>query len=270
MKKQRYLFGLLTILAGGMADGQWLKHRDPEFPRMEDGSPNLAAPVSKTANGKPDLSGVWIPARDAGGERGGVENEIPPAYFVSLAGGFNPGNLPMLPWAQELFSQRMARHQIDQPTTSCKPAGTAWRPAFPAPYKIVQTRELILLLYELDTVYRQVFLDGRALPVDPQASYLGYSVGRWEGDTLVVTTIGLKDQGWLDAMGHPHTDKLRMEERFRRTDSGHMSLQVTLNDPGAYTAPLKYTQPLVLLPDTDVMENFCAENEKDQAHLIGN
>jgi hypothetical protein len=260
----------MLIFLTTAAQGQWIQYRDPEVPRLPDGSPNLMAPTSKTADGKPNLSGVWIPAPDPDAQRGGVENGTPPKYFVSLAGGFNPGNLPMQPWAAELFGQRMARQAMDQPTTSCQPAGTPWRAAFPVPYKIVQTPRLIILLYELDTVFRQIFVDGRSLPDDPQPSYLGYSVGRWEGETLVVTTTGFKDQGWLDGMGHPYTGALRMEERFRRTNTGHMDLQVTINDPAAYTAPLTYTQPQILLPDTDVMEDFCAENEKDQPHLVAN
>jgi hypothetical protein len=151
---------------------------------------------------------------------------------------------------------------MDQPTSSCKPAETPWRAAFPAPYKIVQTPRLILLLYELDTVFRQIFLDGRSLPNDPQP-YLGYSVGRWDGDTSVVTTVGFKDQGWLDGMGHPHSGDLHLEERFRRTNTGNMDLQVTINDPAAaYTAPFTYTQPQILLPDTDVMENFASKTKR--------
>lgn len=176
----------------------------------------------------------------------------------------------MRPWAADLFKMRMDRHAMDQPTTSCKPAGTPWRAAFPSPYKIIQMPQLVILLYELDTVFRQVFLDGRDLPVDPQPSYLGYSVGRWDGDTLMVTTTGFKEDGWLDAMGHPHSGQLRLEERYRRLDQGHMDLTVTIHDPEAYTTDLTYTQPHVLLPDTDLMENFCAENEKDQPHLVAN
>jgi len=270
MRKQHQLPVLMFIFLITVARGQWLHNPDPELRRLPDGSPNLTGPTLKMADGTPNLSGVWIPAPNPDGIKGGVENGVPPKYFVSLAGGFNPGNLPMQPWAAKLFAERMVKQGMDQPTTSCNPAGTPWRAAFPTPYKIVQTPRLILLLYELDTVFRQIFLDGRSLPDDPQPSYLGYSVGRWEGDTLVVTTVGFKDQGWLDGMGHPHSGDLRLEERFRRTNSGNMDLQVTINDPAAYTTPFTYTQPQILLPDTDVMENFCSENEKDQPHLVAN
>jgi hypothetical protein len=249
--------------------GQWLHQRDPRLAHLPDGSPNLNAPVAEV-DGKPDLSGIWMAVPDKDGPTGGVENLTPPKYFVSLAGGFDPGELPMTPWAAEVFRRRMERHAIDQPTSSCKPAGTPWRPAFPSPYKIIQMPRLVILLYELDTVYRQIFLDGRSLPKDPQPSYLGYSVGRWEGTTLVVTTTGFKEDGWLDAMGHPHTGKLVMEERFRRINQGKMDVEVTINDPDAYTTKLTYTQPQMLLPDTEVMEDFCAENEKDQPHLVAN
>jgi hypothetical protein len=164
----------------------------------------------------------------------------------------------------------MSRHGIDQPTTWCKPVGTPRLAAFPAPYKIVQTPKLILLLYEMDTVFRQVFLDGRELPQDQQPSYQGYSVGRWDGDVLVVTTTGFNGEGWLDAIGHPFTGALRMEERYHRTSVGRMDVEVTLTDPAAYTETLRYTQPQVLLPDTDLIESFCTENEKDQPHLVAN
>jgi hypothetical protein len=251
------------------ADSQWLHQPDPRLPHLPDGTPNLKAPAARL-NGRPDLSGIWIAAPNSEGLVGGVENGAPPKYFASLAGGFVPGNLPMTPWAASLFAQRMQRNAMDQPTTSCKPAGTPWRAAFPSPYKIIQMPQLVILLYELDTVFRQVFLDGRSLPRDPQPSYLGYSVGHWEGDTLVVATTGFKEDGWLDGMGHPHTGRLRMEERFRRINRGKMDLEVTFIDPDAYTTQLNYTQPHILLPDTDLMENFCAENERDQPHLVAN
>ena len=266
--QNRILF--LAVAASAIAPGQWLKHPDAGLSRSADGRPNLTAPMHKTADGKPDLSGIWQAAPDPEAKKipGGGEVNLAPKYSISVAGGFNPGNLPMQPWAAELFRERGANSLKDQPTSSCKPLGTAQRDSWPLPFKLVQTPNLLLLLYEMDTVYRQVFLDGRTLPADPQPSFLGYSVGRWEGDTLVVDTIGLQDRGWLDLMGHPHSDALRMEERFRRIDAGHMDIKVTFNDPKAYTGPISFTQPHDLLPDTDLLEYFCTENERDQRHLV--
>lgn len=246
---------------------QWLHHWDKGIPRLEDGRPNLGAPVAVAAHNLPDLSGIWQAAPDPNGTRGNVENDIPPRYFVSVAGGLNPGKLPMQPWAEQLFGKRLETNGKDAPWSACKPLGTPQRVAYPAPFKVVQTAELVLLLYEQDTTFRQVFMDGRRLPDDPQPSWLGYSVGRWEGDTLVVETNGFRENGWLDVMGHPHSDALHMTERFRRVDVGHMTVEVVFSDPKAYTAPVRVTQPLLLLPDTDLLESFCSENEKDQAHL---
>jgi hypothetical protein len=266
--QNRILF--LLMASSVLAPGQWLGHRDAGAPRTEDGRVDLKAPTWKTADGKPDLSGVWQAAPDPEAMKipGGGDINFSPRYMISIAGGLNPGQLPLQPWAAALFRTRGERFLKDQPTSSCKPLSTAQRDSWAIPFKIVQTPKLLLLLYEMDTVYRQVFLDGRKLPTDPQPSFLGYSVGRWEGETLVVETNGFHDNGWLDLMGHPHSDQLRMEERFRRGDSGHMDIKVTFNDPKAYTDPISFTQPHNLLPDTDLLEYFCTENEMDKVHLI--
>ena len=267
--QSRLLFLILT--ASVTAPCQWLRHPDPELLWGADGRANLKAPTHRAADGKPDLSGVWQASPDPDAKRipEGGEVNLAPKYIVSIAGGFNPGSLPMQPWAAELFRQRGADFLKDQPTSACKPLGTPQRDAWALPFKLVQTPKLLLLLYEMDTVYRQVFLDGRTLPTDPQPSSLGYSVGRWEGDTLVVNTIGFHDKGWLDLMGHPHSDALRMEERFRRANAGQLDITVTFDDPKTYTGPISFTQPHQLLPDTDLLEYFCTENERDQRHLMG-
>jgi hypothetical protein len=260
---------ILLLAANITATAQWLNHRNAELPRLSDGRPDLKAPTPITPDEKPDLSGIWMASPDPDGTLGGVENGVPPKYFVSVTGGVSPGNLPMQPWAADLFRRRLSGLGKDHPAAACKPEETPQRDAFPMPFKIVQTPRLVILLYEVDTVFRQVFLDGRSLPDDPQPSWLGYSVGRWEGDTLVVDTTGFRDQGWLDKIGHPHSDALHMTERFRRTDTGHMSIQVTLHDPKAYPSPISFTQAHELLPDTDLIEYFCSDNEKDQLHLVG-
>ena len=134
------------------------------------------------------------------------------------------------------------------------------------PYKIVQTPSLVLVLYEENTVFRQIFLDGRKPVADPVPRWMGYSTGRWEGDELVVDTVGVTDQSWLDGMGHPHTDRMRVTERFRRRDAGHLEIQTTIDDPGAYTQPFTYTVKATLVPEDDLLEYFCTENEKDAEH----
>jgi len=135
--------------------------------------------------------------------------------------------------------------------------------------KIIQTRNLIAILQEGDASFRQIFLDGRPLPTDPQPTWRGYSVGKWEGPALVVETSGFHDRGWLDGFGHPHSDTLRVVERFRRRDFGHMDIQITINDPKAYRRPITYTQSHALMPDSDLLELVCNENERDAKHLVG-
>jgi len=137
------------------------------------------------------------------------------------------------------------------------------------PFKIVQAGKLIVVLQEGDATFRQIFLDGRPLPKDPLPSWMGNSVGRWDGDSLIVDTTGLRDQGWLDAFGHPHSDALHVIERFHRRDFGHMDIAITIDDPKAYRKPLKYTQSLLLVPDTELIESICNENERDVRHLVG-
>lgn len=137
----------------------------------------------------------------------------------------------------------------------------------PAPYKIVQTTGMTIMLYERDTSYRQIYTDGRKLPDDPDPSWLGYSIGQWDGDTFVVSSTGYNDRGWLDARGHTHSESLRLTERFHRTDFGHMDVRLTVDDPKTYARPFTVTLKQRLVPDSDLLEAFCAENEKDLRHI---
>ena len=171
-----------------------------------------------------------------------------------------PADVPFLPWARKLYEERNARARIDNPLIKCLPAGVPRLIAYTHPYKIVQTPTLIVMLYESSMIFRQIFMDGRDHPVDPQPSWMGYSVGAWNGDTLIVETIGFNDQSWLDGSGHPHSEQMRVTERWTRRDFGHMDVDVIIDDPGAYAKPLTYVQPQELLPDTDLIEYVCAEN----------
>jgi len=161
------------------------------------------------------------------------------------------------------FMQRLQNNGKDAPQAHCKPSGVPLVNSAPLPYKIIETPRLILILYEENTVFRQIFLDGRHPVKDAEPRWMGYSTGKWQGDTLVVDTVGLNDQSWLDAMGHPHTENLHLTERFRRRDSAHLEIQVTIDDPKAYTKPITYTQTATILPGEDLLEYFCTENEKD-------
>jgi len=189
-------------------------------------------------------------------------------YLNNLAADLKPEELAFQPWAAALFQARDANLGKDRPTAHCLPHGVPDQMAVGYPFKIVQTPGLTLILYEEMTHYRQIFTDGRKLPEDPNPTLLGYSVGRWEGDELVVDTAGFNDVSWLDDPGHPHTDALHVIERMSRRDFGHMEIRITIDDPKAYTKPWTVTEAFNLMPDTELLENIC-ENEKDVRHLVG-
>jgi hypothetical protein len=236
------------------AFGQWTK--DPA--KID---PSASAP--RTADGKIDLSGVWLPDVDPKGAPLGVEHQVFSQYFVDITAGMKPADVPILPAARELLMKRLQSNGTDSPQAHCKPSGIPWANSIPLPYKIVQTPQLILILYEENSIFRQVFMNGRQPVKDPEPRWMGYSTGRWDGDTLVVETTGFNDQTWLDAMGHPHSTDLRLTERFRRRDAGHLDIDVTINDPKSYSKPITYTQKTTQQSGEDLLEYFCTENEKD-------
>ena len=252
---------LLVFTSVGSA--QWEKDPANSFPRTKDGKPNLSAPAPTTPDKRVDLSGVWLPDIDPKGRPQGVEHMVFSQYFVSIAADLKPEDVPIEPWAQTLLNQRLQNDGKDSPQAHCKPSGVPWVDAIPLPYKIIQTPRLILILYEENSIFRQIFLDGRHPVQDAEPRWMGYSSGRWEGDVLVVDTVGINDKTWLDAMGHPHTENLHTIERFRRRDAGHIEIEVTIDDPKAYTKPISYTQKATIQPDEDLLEYFCTENERD-------
>jgi hypothetical protein len=252
----RFQHGSLTVLCGlafiaSCAWGQWLNYLTPGIPRLPDGKPNLTAPAPKAADGKPDLSGVWMV-------------RSPLLYITS---DLKPDEIR--PWAAALYKQREENYRNDTDGIACLPPGPkAGIAVGNTPIKIIQTPDLIAILYEYQTIFRQVFTDGRALPPDPNPTWMGYSVGHWDGDTLVVNTSGYNDRTSLDLAGHPHTEALRVTERYRRLDYGHIDLQVTFDDPKAYTRPWTVPFKFDLLSEGDLIEYIC-ENERDKPHLVG-
>jgi hypothetical protein len=237
---------------------QWLNVPTNGIPRTKDGKPDLSAPAPRKPDGKPDLSGLW---------QGDPHNG---KYLGNLAADFKPGELPIQPWAEALTKERMTgAHASEEPDANCIPAGVPQSYALLHPFKIIQQPDLMVILYEAFGAFRQIFLDGRDLPKDPNPTWLGYSVGRWEGDALVVDTTGFNGKKWLDKPGHPSTDALHVTERFRRRDVGHLDLQFTIDDPKAYTKPWSVNLPLLLFADGELLEYVCNENEKDLKHLLG-
>ncbi len=251
-----------VLVTAPEVEAQWSQHPTPGIPRRSDGQPDLGAPVPRTAAGWPDLAGVWLSSPDPLGKPGGIEDVVTPRYLRDIMQDLRPDQVRLQLAAAEEFKPRVANFQRDSPLIRCLPVGVPRLTAYAFPYKIAQLPQLVIILYETQTMFRQVFLDGRALPPDPQPTWMGYSVGRWEGDTLVVESSGFNGKPWLDGIGHTASAAMRLTERFRRLDVGRMEVEVVIDDPDTYTAPLIYVQPLELLPDRELIEYVC-ENPKE-------
>jgi hypothetical protein len=247
---------------------QWPAYRAPDAPRLADGSVNTLAPTPRTSDGKPDLSGIWDATPLAGGSAGiGGATGAPAPVFRNIA-SLIPGGTPLLPEAKRILDERLAKNSAGHPDSYCLPIHPVQLHSHPQPRKIVQTRTMVLIIYEANNGLRQIFLDGRKLPTnDPQPWWYGYSVGHWEGDTLVVETNGFRDDQWLDEAGTPMTSSGKMTERFRRTNFGTLEVNITLEDPKTFTRPVSFTITQRLMPDTELIEFVCAENEKSVRHF---
>jgi hypothetical protein len=252
MKAAALLIGVLTM-AGPLA-AQWPDPPNAGIPRLPDGKPNLAAPAPKTPDGKPDLSGVW---------------ETGFGYTGNIAKDLKAGEVEFQPWAETLYKHRMETLSKEDPQARCVLSGVPREDVVPYPFKILNSKGVIVILYEALHSYRQIFMDGRPLPKDPNPTWMGYSIGHWDGDTLVVESSGFVGNNWLDNNGHPGTEALRLTERFHRRDFGHIDLLVTIDDPKAYKKPWTVHLVLNLNPETDLIEYVCDENEKDVTHLVG-
>ena len=266
---------------------QWPSFPAQGVPRTAAGQPDLAARTPRTADGKPDLSGVWdngrntnvqqrgargadlntAPAATTGPGRGAAGAGLPSATFFNVGAGFSEG-LPFQPWAAELVRKRMADNGKDNPDAHCLPMGFMQFHTHSEPRKIVQTRDVILIIYEANSGLRQIFTDGRSLPdKDAQPWWYGYSVGRWEGDTLVVETTGFIDNIWLDVRGSPMTSAAKVTEKFRRVNYGNLEIEITVDDPKAYTKPWTVKVNQRIFPDTELIEFIC--EDRDATHYVG-
>jgi hypothetical protein len=255
---------IAAILTALPSTAQWLNYPTFGTPRTADGKPNLSAPAPKAPDGKPDLSGIWI-TREQQSTFGPWKS-----HFMDLAVDLKPEDAPFQPWANALSQQRQDNLHKDDPLAKCMPPGVP-RINTIAPFKIVQTPRLIIVLYETtaNSTFRQIFTDGRPLPKDPQPTWLGYSVGTWEGDVLKVDSIGFNDRGWIDTgIGRPQTEALHVIERFRRADFGTMEIAITIDDPKAYTKPWTAKMNVHLLADTELLEMTC-ENSRGTEHMVG-
>jgi hypothetical protein len=257
---------------------QWPRFPTPGVPKTPDGKPNLTGPAPRTADGKPDFSGNWIrgdgqlgPA--GGGTLGGPAPSFsagPPVTTFRDVGANVKDGLPLQPWAAELVKARRAANSKDNPDAHCLPMGIMQFHNHGQPRKMIQTPGLIVIAYEANNGLRYIFMDGRTLPdSDAQPWWYGYSVGRWEGDTLVVESTGFRDDGWLDIIGNPMTEKAKVTERFRRPNYGTLEIDVTIDDPKAYTKPwtVRVNQRITL--DSELMEFVCLENQQFESYLKG-
>jgi hypothetical protein len=254
---RRVLLVMIIVgAASSAAVAQWDPYPWKNLPRTPDGKVDLKAPPRRTADGKPDLSGFWMPAD-------GVK------HLLNLAADLKPEEVPLQPWAEALYKERIENNGKDHPGVRCWPSGIPEKLNIPDGLKVVHTPELLIFLHESRTIYRQVFMDGRSLPRDAQPTWMGYSIGHWEGDTLVIETIGQNGKTWLDMRGLPGTEALRVIERYTRPAIGRINIDVTIDDPKAYTKPWSVKLSWNLVPDTDLIESICEENNKDLPHMVG-
>jgi hypothetical protein len=253
MRRLAILLGVLFVAGGSDLSAQWLNYPDPRIPRTADGKPKLDAPAPRTPDGTPDLSGSWTLGTH-------------PAYVLNIAADLDASAIS--PQADRLFNQRMGDFGKDDPSTiGCLPYG-ARAIVGRGRAKVIQSPTLMVILFE-DLSYRQIHLDGRALPADPSPSFMGYSVGHWDGDTLVVESNGFNDRTWLDFGGHPHSEKLKVVERLRRVSLGNVEREITLVDEEFYRQPIQIRGSMVLTPDSDLLEEVCTESANAKPHLVG-
>ena len=248
---------------------QWLHEPVPGAPRTPDGKVNLSGPPPRV-NGKPDLSGIWQAEGEprAPGGLFGLGESTNSKYFRDILSDFKPGEEPLTPAGAEMLRQHTQPGTVN-PTLICLPDGTPHADLLPEPFKIIQTPGEIIMLYEVETTFRQIFMDGRKELTDPKPTWMGYSVAKWDGDTLVIDTMGFNNLSWLDARGHGHSEDMRVQERFHRRDYGHIDVTLTVTDPKVFTKPVTVNFTEQLLPDTDLLEHYCLEDEKDAAHQPG-
>jgi hypothetical protein len=269
---------LVMVGASGSLEAQWFKYPSPRAPRAANGEVDLTAAAPRLANGKADLSGVWMTAEPACVIRGTLpvsellkiipaSKKCPPRTASFSRQSFNlgidmPGGLPYQPWLAKLVDERTANQAIDDPHIRCLPDPFLRAYGLPHYLKFVQTPDLLVMLNEYNGVYRQVFTDGRPLPQAPNPSWQGYSTGTWSDDTLVIDTIGFRDDLWIDWGGSVITETAKVRERIRRPDFGHVEIEVTVDDPKAYTKPWTVTLRQQFASDTELIDEICAEGER--------
>jgi hypothetical protein len=253
---------------------QWFKYPNPGVPTTAAGAPDLRAPAPRTADGKPDFSGVWLadnplPCPPMLRDGDDCIEKIPLSREAANIGASLPGGLPYQPWAAALTKQRTADFSKDDPHARCLPSNIPRHYTLPHYSRVIQAPGIVVMLNEFNASYRQIFTDARPLPADPQPAWNGYSSGRWNGDTLVVETIGFRDDLWLDMAGNPMTSAARVTERIRRPAFGTLLIDFTVDDPKAYTQPWTVTIKQSHAVDVELVDEICLENEKSVQRMVG-
>ena len=286
--RTRYEALLVFVLLGStQLAAQWLKYPTAGVPRKADGSVNMSAPTPRMADGKPDFSGIWTtadpnvpqtkslsspkepagPRNQSAGDRPGDPSDIKASRSMANIGVDLPGGLPYQPWLVPIVKQRTDNLAIDDPHIRCLPDNFLRAYGLPHLLRFVHTPNLLVVLNEMNAGYRQVFTDARPLPENPAPSWQGYSSGKWSGDTLVIDTIGVRDDTWIDWNGSVLTEAAKVREQMRRPDFGHLEIQVTVDDPKAYTKPWTVTLHQRIVVDTELIDEICLENEQSLKHL---
>jgi hypothetical protein len=264
------LIAIVALPAIGVT--QWLRYPTADVPRKGDGSPNLIAPAPRLADGKPDFSGLWHVALrnpcNPAVNRLTSCTEIGGSPLARNIGASLPGGLPFQPWAAEIARQRAADDSRDDPHVRCLPDNPPRHWGLPHLNKLVHTPKLLVVLYEVNAMYRQIFTDGRPLPEDPTPGWMGYSTARWDGDTLVIQTRGFRDNLWMDLGGTPMSDAAKMTERIRRPNYGTLEIEITVDDPKVFTKPWTVRMDQTIELDTELIDEFCLENEKSYERMI--
>jgi len=288
MPHRFFFLGMGTLLASTQLAAQWVHYPTVGVPRKADGKVNMAAPAPRMADGKSDFSGIWMTGEPnmprPGGlsspketssprqpqnpsDNAGDQSNIRASRQMANIGIDLPGGLPYQPWLVPIVKKRTDNLAIDDPHIRCLPDNFIRAYGMPHLLKFVHTPSLLVMLNELNAGYRQVFTDARPLPEDPTPSWQGYSSAKWSGDTLVIDTIGLRDDTWIDWNGSVVTEAAKVREQIRRPDFGHLEVQVTVDDPKAYTKPWTVTLNQRIVVDTELIDEICLENEQSLQHL---
>ena len=273
---RRSVFGLVlaaAITVPAIVAAQWVRHPTAGVPRKADGTADLTAPPPRLADGKPDFSGIWRPfnpnrCRQSPGQFVECGLELGGSPLARNLGANLPGGLPYQPWAAAIVQARVADDSRDDPHVRCLPDNPPRTWTLPHLTKVIHTPALLALLYEVNAMYRQIFVDDRTQPDDPTPAWNGYSTARWDGDTLVVQTAGFRDDLWLDMNGSPMSSAARMTERIRRPEFGTLEIELTVDDPKVYTRAWTVSLTQTLALDLELIDEFCLENEKSYQRMI--